>query len=259
MRFFSDIKKYYHYIIFSTKSQLRSEVVNSYLDWVWWILEPFCNMIVYTIIFGYIFKANEPYFPIFIFIGISMWGFFSKTVNSSVKLIKSNKSIVTKVYIPKQMLLLRLMLVNGFKMLLAFAIIFLMMFLFHVKLSWNILYSIPAFMILFIFTYGISCFFMHYGIYIEDLGYIVSILLSMLMYFTGIFYSIENRIPEPYGHILNVYNPLAYIINLMRDSLLYTKSANTIPILSWLGVSAILAILGTRLIYKNENSYVKVI
>ena len=44
--------------MYASKSQLRSEVANSYLDWVWWILEPFCNMLVYTIIFGYIFNAT---------------------------------------------------------------------------------------------------------------------------------------------------------------------------------------------------------
>ena len=78
MRFITDVRKYFHYIIFAARSQLRSEVVNSYLDWVWWILEPFCNMIVYTIIFGYVFQAAEPYFPIFLFIGISMWAFSAK-------------------------------------------------------------------------------------------------------------------------------------------------------------------------------------
>ena len=259
MRFFKDLKKYYHYVIYAAKSQLRSEVANSYLDWVWWILEPFCNMIVYTIIFGYVFNASEPNFPIFIFIGINMWGFFNKTLNASVKLIKNNKSIVTKVYIPKQMLLLRLMLVNAIKMSLAFVIILVMMIVFQVKFSIYILYAIPTLIVLFIFTYGVSCFLMHYGVYVEDLAYIVSILMSMLMYFTGIFYSIEKRIPAPYGNILNTYNPVACLINIMRNALLYQTGNSAIPLLLWFIASLIIAALGTRLIYKNENSYVKVI
>lgn len=259
MRFFKDLKKYYHYVIYAAKSQLRSEVANSYLDWVWWILEPFCNMIVYTIIFGYVFNASEPNFPIFIFIGISMWGFFNKTLNASVKLIKNNKSIVTKVYIPKQMLLLRLMIVNGFKMFLAFAIIFIMMIIFGVKFNICILYAIPTMIVFFIFTYGVSCFLMHYGVYVEDLAYIVSILMSMLMYFTGVFYSIENRIPAPYGHILATFNPIACLINIMRNALLYQTGSAQLQLLVWFSVSLVIAALGTRLIYKNENSYVKVI
>lgn len=259
MRFFRDVKKYYHYLITATKFQLRSEVENSYLDWIWWILEPLCNMFVYTIIFGYVFNAREPYFPIFIFIGISMWGFFSRTLSGSVQLIKSNKRIVTKVYIPKHILLLKLMLVNAFKMSLSLLIVAGMMLFYRVKISWYIVCSIPLLLLLFLFTYGICCFLIHYGVYIEDLSYITSILLKMLMYFTGIFYSIETRVPAPYGFLLGTCNPVAYIIISMRNILLYQKNISILPFVIWFIVSLILAILGTRLIYKNENSYVKVI
>lgn len=259
MRFFEDVRKYHNYIFWAAKFQLRSEVENSYLDWIWWILEPFCNMIVYTIIFGYVFNAKEPYFPIFIFIGISMWSFFSRTLNESVKILKHHKGIVTKVYIPKQMLLLKNMLVNGFKMLLAFGIIIIMMFCFNVQISIHIFYAIPILLILFIFTYGVSCFLMHYGVYIEDLAYITSILLKMLMYFTGIFYSIEKRVPAPYGHLLTIYNPMACLITFMRNALLYQTSSAQLLLLFWFLISILLAAIGTQLIYKNENSYVKVI
>lgn len=259
MRFWKDLRKYFHYILFAAKSQLRSEVANSYLDWIWWVLEPFCNMIVYTIIFGYVFHATEQYFPIFIFIGISMWGFFSKTLNASVKLIKNNKSVVTKVYIPKQMLLIKLMFVNAFKMSLAFVIIFLMMLAYRVPVNICLLYVFPALLTLFVLTYGISCFFMHFGVYVEDLAYIVTILLNMMMYFTGIFYSIEKRVPQPFGHILTLYNPVACLITVMRNALLYRVGSAEIPLLIWFIISLIIAIAGTQVIYKNENSYVKVI
>nr|WP_289063004.1 ABC transporter permease [uncultured Anaerostipes sp.] len=259
MRFITDVRKYFHYIIFAARSQLRSEVVNSYLDWVWWILEPFCNMLVYTIIFGYVFQAAEPYFPIFLFIGISMWAFFSKTLTASVKLIKSNKAVVTKVYIPKQMLLLKLMAVNAFKMLLSFIIIFIMMLFYRVPIGISVFYALPALLILFIFTYGVSCFLMHYGVYVEDLAYIVTILMSMLMYFTGIFYSIEKRMPEPFGHILSLYNPVACLITVMRNSLLYMQNSSLVVLGIWFLISTLIAACGTKLIYKNENSYVKVI
>lgn len=259
MRFLKDIKKYFHYILFATRSQLRSEVENSYLDWIWWVLEPFCNMIVYTVIFGYVFNAKEPHFPIFIFIGVSIWGFFSKTLNASVKLIKNSKRVITKVYIPKQILVIKLMMVNAAKMALAFVIIIIMMILYRVQITPYVLYTLPLLLFLFIFTYGISCYLMHFGVYLEDLAYITSILLKMLMYFTGIFYSIEKRVPSPYGHMLTLYNPMAYLITSLRNILLYQKSLLILPMIIWIFISILIAVSGTRLIYKNENSYVKVI
>ena len=258
-RFLKDIRKYRNYLMFATKSQLRSEVANSYLDWVWWVLEPFCNMLVYTLIFGYIFDAREKYFPIFIFIGVSIWGFFSKTLTISVKLIKNNKTIITKVYLPKQILLLKILFVNAFKMLLSFLIIIIMMLLYRVPICINIVFIIPVFLLLFCITYGIGCLLMHYGVYIEDLGYIVEILLKMTMYFTGIFYSIENKVPGMLGIILSRCNPIAFIIDTARNSLLYSRISNITFLCAWGIFASILCVWGTSLIYKNENSYVKVI
>lgn len=259
MRFFKDLKKYLPYVIFSAKSQLRSEVENSYLDWIWWVLEPLCNMFVYTIVFGYIFNAKEPYFPLFIFIGISIWSFFSRSLNASVKLLKHNKGIITKVYIPKHMLLIKTMLVNAFKMVLSFAIIMIMLLFFHVKITVYVLYTVPVLLILFILTYGVCCFLVHFGVYVEDLAYITTILLKMLMYFTGIFYSIQTRVSAPYGYLLVTYNPVAFLINAMRNSLLYEKGTSAKVLFIWFFISILLAASGTNLIYKNENSYVKVI
>ena len=100
-RFTEDVTKYFRYSIVAARSQLKAEVADSYLNWIWWILDPFCFMLIYTFIFGYVFKSSELYFPVYIFIGLSMWDFFSKTVQSSVKMIKTNKHIVSKVYFPK--------------------------------------------------------------------------------------------------------------------------------------------------------------
>ena len=63
-----DLKKYGKYSIVSAKAQLKAEVASSYLNWLWWILDPICFMLIYTFIFGTVFQASEPYFPIFIFI-----------------------------------------------------------------------------------------------------------------------------------------------------------------------------------------------
>lgn len=259
MRFFKDIKKYWSFLIVGTKSQLRSEVNNSYLDWIWWLLEPFCNMLVYTFIFGYVFHASEEYFPVFVFIGVSTWGFFSRNLNASVKLIEANRGIVAKVYIPKQILLIKVMFVNFVKMILAYAVIAVMMVIYRVPVNICLAYMIPIFLLLFILTYGICCFLMHFGIYMEDLHYITSIVLMILMYFTGIFYNIEKRIPAPLGAILNKSNPVAFLISSMRDAMIYRLGIDKKMYCIWFLAATVIAMAGTRLIYKNENSYVKVI
>lgn len=257
-RFFQDIKKYFRYSIVLAKSQLKAEVADSYLNWVWWILEPFCFMLIYTFIFGYVFNSKEQYFSVYIFIGLSMWTFFNKTVQASVKMIKGNKSIVAKVYFPKYILLLTRIWVNAFKMMVSFGIVAIMMVVYRIPITWNILYAIPVILTLLLFTFGCGCFMMHYGVYVSDLSNITSILLRLLFYITGIFYNIEKRIPV-YGAAFNRYNPVAYLLTSMRQCLIYGQTPGRKLLLLWMAVSMLLVLLGIRKIYKEENSYVKVI
>lgn len=253
-----DIQKFYRYSLVSAKSQLKSEVANSYLNWIWWILDPLCFMMIYSYVFGNIFKAREPNFAIYIFIGLSMWNFFNKTVVASVKMVKSNKAIVSKVYVPKFILLLTRMWVNGFKMLVSFAIVAVMLLVARVQLTVNVLFFIPILLTLFLLTFGCGCFMMHYGVYVEDLAHVTNIAMKMLFYMTGIFYNLEKRIPT-IGKALNIYNPVAFLLTSMRNSILYGNTPNLTMLLFWLVFSLLLALLGARKIYKEENSYVKFI
>lgn len=258
-RFMRDLGKYWAYSVISADSMLKAEVRNCYLGWLWWIIVPVCFMMTYTFVFDYVFSAGEPYFPIFIFIGISLWEFFSKMVRQSVKAVKSNKAIVSKVYLPKYILILVMLWINGFKMMISFTIVAFMMVLFKVSWTWYALYWFPLFLVLALLAFGCAVHLMHYGIFVEDLSNIVALLLRFLFYVTGIFYDVAARIPQPYGDVLVSCNPMAFLMSAMRDALLYQKAPDIILLLIWLFLSLLLCLSGVRKIYKNENSYVKVI
>lgn len=259
VRFVRDVRRYLPYAVRSAGADLRSEVSDSYLDWMWWLVEPFCMMLIYTLIFGVVFHASEQYFPIFIFIGITMWSFFSRSVSGSVNTVRAGKGIITKVYMPKYILLLSRMFVNGFKMMVSFGVVLVMMLFFRVPASWNLLYAVPVIVVLFLFTFGVGTVMMHYGVYVSDLGYITGIILGMLMYFTGTFYDVAKRIPEPFGELIVRLNPVAFLISSMRDAVLYQTAPPAGLLILWGVLSVMLIALGTFTIYSNENSYVKVI
>ena len=221
IRFFHDMKKYFPYAIRAAKADLRAEVANSFLDWMWWLIEPICMMLIYTIMFGIVFDASEQYFPIFIFIGITMWSFFTRGITGSVEMVRNNKGIITKVYLPKYILLFSRLLVIGFKMFVSFLVIAVMLLVFQVKVTFNALGLLPIIIVLFLFTFGIGSILMHYGVYVNDLSYITGILLTMMMYLTGTFYDVAKRIPDPFGKILENLNPVAFLIAEMRNTVLY--------------------------------------
>lgn len=257
-KFINDIKKYYKYFIYSAKAELQSEVAGSYLGWLWWFLEPFCFMLVYAFLVMAVFRTSEQYMLAFVFVGNTIWTFFSKSLTTSVKLISSNKSIVTKVYIPKFILVLVKMFVNFFKLLVSMLIVAGLMAIYQVPLSITMIEMIPILILLFLFTFGICMILAHFGVFVEDLSNIISILLKLTFYFSGIFYSVTKRIPAPYGEIMAKINPAAFIIEESRKVLLYGQGMSLAFYAIWLGISIIFCVVGIRLIYKNENTYVKV-
>ena len=257
-RFINDIKKYYKYTIYAAKAQLKSEVAGSYLGWLWWFLEPLCFMLVYAFMVMTIFKASEQYMLAFVFIGNTVWTFFNKSLTTSVKLISSNKNIVTKVYIPKFILVLVKMFVNFFKLLVSLLIVAGLMAFYQVPLSITMIQMIPLLIVLFMLTFGICVILSHFGVFIEDLANVINILLKLVFYFSGIFYSVSKRVPAPYGKILARINPVAFIIEQGRSSLLYSQSIDWLVLGIWFVIALVLCIIGVKVIYKNENNYVKV-
>ena len=261
-RFAKDLKKYFFYIRISAGSALKSEVADSYLNWIWLVLDPLCMMFVYAFVFGVIFEKKEQYFPLFIFVGLTQWNFFSTCVKKSVKIVKRNSSIVSKVYLPKVILLFTEMGVNSFKMLMSLLVVFVMMAVYGVTPSFKILYIIPMLLIVYLFTFGVMCICTHFGVYISDLGNVIDILMKLLFYGTGIVFDIRTRIGKHYptmAALLAKGNPMAYTIISSRDAMLYNTSPDLKWIFIWLGISLVLDVLGIFLIYRNENSYVKAI
>lgn len=257
-RFINDIKKYYKYTFYSAKAELKSEVADSYLGWIWWFLEPLCFMFVYAFVVMVVFKSKEEYMLAFVFIGNILWTFFNKTITAGVKIVSSNKNIVAKVYIPKYMLVLVKIMVNLFKLLVSFGIVALIMLAYRVPLTFNIISLIPIIITFVLATFGMSTILAHFGVFVDDLSNIITILLKIVFYLSGIFFSVSKRIPAPYGNWLAKINPVAFIIEESRNVLIYGSGANYIYMGIWVLISIILCVIGIKLIYKYENSYVKV-
>ena len=90
----------------------------------------------------------------------------------------------------------------------------------------------------------------HFGVFVQDLSNVINIVLRLLFYITGIFYNVETRLAKfaPWIKVILHCNPLALLQTAARKFLLL-----------WMVLSFILSAIGVKIIYKYENSYVKVI
>ena len=259
MRFIKDVRKYAAYAVRAARSSLKAEVANSRLNWLWWILDPLLFMFVYMFIGMVVYREPEQHFALFVFIGLTIWNFFNKTTQASVKLVSGAKSIIAKIYLPKYMLVISKMLNYFVKMMISFGIVLVMMLVYRVPYTFAMLQLIPVLLTLISVTFGFSVLLMHFGIFFEDLNNLVRVGLRLVFYLSGVFYSIENRIGEAYGSLLLKGNPVALCIDAARCVLI----DGGVPAYGWLGIwfvaGIVLSLAGVALVYRYENSYIKVI
>lgn len=259
LKLLTNIKKYMKYAIWSAKSELKSEVADSYLNWLWWIIEPLFFMLIYTFVFGVIFKNNTPYFASFVFTGLTIWDFFNRMINISSKLIINNRDLVTKVYIPKYILLLSKSFTYIFKMLISFGIAIVLMIAQGVSFTPFMFLVIPIVLVIYIFSFGAGMILMHFGVTLNDLSNLTTLLLKMVFYLSGVFYNISSRLSGWKLVLLLNCNPVAFCMNEARKVFLYGQLPNFMGLFIWLIIGIILCFIGAHMIHKNENSYAKVI
>lgn len=258
-RFISDLQRYSRYILYSARCTLMQEVADSFLNWVWLILNPILFMLVYAFVQICIFGNTAQYLAAFLFIGLTCWNFFNSCVSSSVRMIKRYQGIISKIYVPKFVFLLSNMLVNGFKMMISFALVIITIVAYGIPFSFRMLWCVPYLILLFLVTFGISCILLHVGVFVDDLANIVSIALRMLFFLSGIFYDLEGKLGGTLGFVMERLNPTAHIILQMRRTMLYGGDPSLTWFFAWLVAALILCAFGVHLIYKYERRYVKTV
>ena len=257
--FFKNLKKYYKYAIRSAKAELKSEVADSRLNWLWWVIEPLCFMLIYTFVFGMVFNNKDSHFASFVMVGLAAWDFFNRMLTGSVKLIINNRDLVTKVYLPKYILLFSKSLTYIFKFMISLALAFILMIIQGVNLSWTMLLIIPIIAVLYIISFGIGMILMHFGVTLNDLANLTNIGLKMVFYLSGIFYNINTKIKGTLSFILLRVNPIAFCMNELRKVTIYGTIPSFEGLIIWFALGIILCLIGIHVIHKNENSYAKVI
>lgn len=216
-------------------------------------------MLIYTFVFGHVFKSNEQYFAIFIFIGITVWDFFNRMMVGSVKLIVNNRDLVTKVYIPKYILLLSKSFTYLFKLFISFGVVIVLMIFTNVPFYWNILYFFIILPVLYIISFGLGCLLMNFGVYVQDLVNLTSVGLRFVYMLSGVFYNINTRLSGIVKYLLLRANPVAFIMSEFRKVMIYGKSPSFEGLLVWFMIGVVISVIGINIIHKNENSYAKVI
>jgi ABC-2 type transport system permease protein len=89
-----------------TRKELKVKYKNSVLGFVWSLLNPLMYLVVFSLVFNIISGTSVPYYGIFFLSGLLAWNLFSTALGEGTSSIVSNAQLVTKVWFPREALVL---------------------------------------------------------------------------------------------------------------------------------------------------------
>jgi ABC-type polysaccharide/polyol phosphate export permease len=144
-------------------------------------------------------------------------------------------------------------------MIISLGLVIVLMLFFKVPFHFTMLWWLLIIPVLFVVTFGISTILLHFGIFVEDLFNVTNIVLKLMFYISGVFYSIGSRLSGATAGILLKLNPIAFIMDQCRNVMIYNKIPDFGWLAIWFVVGCLLSWIGVVVIHKYENSYAKVI
>jgi homopolymeric O-antigen transport system permease protein len=234
-----DLWAYRELIYFLTLRDIKVRYKQTALGALWAILQPFLQMVVFTLLFGNLAQMDSegiPY-PIFTYTALLPWGMFSKAITDAGRSIVLNRSMITKIYFPR----LVVPLASGLAGLVDFGIAFLvligMMLYFSISFSPAIL-TLPLFLLLALLTaLGVGLWLSSLNVIYRDFGYVIPFLTQLWFFATPIVYS-ADIVPEKW-QLLYSLNPMVSVVEGFRWALLGAAPPSSL----YLGLSAGIAVL----------------
>lgn len=250
MNFWKTIKK--HQFLFEelTARDFKQKYKRTILGMGWSLLYPLLTLVIQRLIFSRIFAASIAHYTIYLFAGNIVWSYFREATMGGMNALVSNAHIFSKVNVPKYIFVLT----KNVSALINFAITLVVFFLFvwldGIPFSWTFFGVIIPIVCLVIFNLGVGMIMSALYMFFRDTTYLYDIFLTLLMYMSAIFYTVES-FPGIFQRIF-LANPVYCYIKYFRVVVI----DGNIPALSFTLLCvlyALIALLAGSLIYKKKN------
>lgn len=99
-----EVFSYRQMISSMVRRDLRGRYKGTALGFLWSFLNPLLQLVVYTLIFGFLFKNSIDKFYLYVFVGLIPFMFFQSCLVGGCGSILDQGSLVTKTYYPREVL-----------------------------------------------------------------------------------------------------------------------------------------------------------
>lgn len=250
------------------KASIKREVLGRYrgsvMGILWSFINPLFMLVVYTFVFSIVFKArwnggsdSKTEFALLLFAGLLQFNLFAECINRAPSLIVGNQNYVKKVVFPLEILpwvSLGAALFQWAMSLCVWLIAYLIFFGFpHLTILFLPLILIPFLLLIL----GISWALASLGVFLRDVGQVMGMLTSVLMFLSPIFYP-ASSLPDAYQKLFYI-NPLTPVIEQARDVLFWGNVPDLSLLCIYTLISAFVAWAGFACFQKTRKGFADVL
>jgi lipopolysaccharide transport system permease protein len=258
------LKEVWHYrdlLVMWVKRDFAATYKQTILGPLWFFIQPLLTTIMFTIVFGKFAGLSTEGLPkiLFYLAGVTIWNYFSESFSKTATVFKDNASIFGKVYFPRIIIPLSIVVSNlvrfGIQFILFLAVLFYFVFVQHKAVHPNMYMLLTPLLLLLMagFSLGAGMIISALTTKYRDLVFLLTFGVQLLMYATPIIYPLSSLSDAYKPYVLA--NPIAPVIETFRYAFLGSGS------FSWLALGysfvfmLVLAVSGILIFNKVEKNF----
>jgi len=261
---FREIWQYRDLLFLFVKRDVVTVYKQTVLGPLWYLIQPLFTSVTFTIIFNNVAGINTGAIPPFLFnlAGITVWNYFTACLSGTSDTFKANANIFGKVYFPRIITPLSVVISNLIKFGIQFFIFVFFYVFYYIKganlaLNGLVVFFPVLIAVMGILGLGLGMLISSMVTKYRDFSYLVTFGISLLMYLSAVMYPmtlIKDKLPK-FGWLVE-YNPLAYIIETSRYMLLDTGQISVLGLTYTLAVTIAVFFIGLLIFNRTEKSFI---
>lgn len=223
---------------------------------LWVVLQPLITTAIFTTVFVLFVRiqTQEQSYPLFAFVGIVVWQFFSRIVVDGAGSLVANTALITKVSFPRQIIPLVPPVAAALDCMIAILALILIALAFGAAVSWTVIF-VPAILLgIAFFGYSIVLWLAPLNAVYRDVGITIPFIMQAGMYLSPVIYP-ASIVPEKIRWLF-LLNPGAVMVDAMRWAILGSAPPSMPGVALFICLSSLLFWGGTRFFRRMEGSLV---
>ncbi|MFW2440905.1 MAG: ABC transporter permease [Arenicellales bacterium] len=261
---FTSLIKHRSLILQLAKREVSGRYRGSVMGFFWTLLNPLLMLTIYTLIFGYVFKARwgemnlgDGGFALTLFCGLIVHGMFAECINRAPVLITSNVNYVKKVVFPIEILPWVVIYAALFHTLMSLVVLSVFSLLVNGSVPLTLLWLPVVFIPYILFLVGCLWLFSALGVFLPDIRQLMGLLTTALLFLSPVFYPI-SALPKSIQGLIYL-NPLTLIIEQTREIFLWGNSPDFKLLFLYSLVAMMIAVIGFVWFQKSRRGFADVL